>query len=124
MNKFHAKPVVTDEGRFASQGEYKRWKELEILARGGVISKVERQPKFPLVINGKPVLIRSEGFPNGRRAVYTADASYIENGEPVIEEHKGRDDTASRLRRAVAEAIYGFRIKVVGPASYKQKRRA
>jgi hypothetical protein len=109
----NAVPVVTEEGRFASTGEYRRWKELETMARAGLISNVERQPKFPLVINGQPVVIRSAKVPNGRRCVYTADAAYDENGERVVEDFKGYDTDIARLRRAVVEAIYGIRIKIV-----------
>lgn len=116
-SKYRAKPVVADGERFPSQAEFRRWNELRMLERAGVISCLERQKAFPLVIDGKPILIRSEGYPNGRKAKYTADFVYFENDERIVEEFKGKDTTESRLRRAVAEAIYGFRIRVTGRAA-------
>lgn len=117
MTKYHAKPVVTDEGRFASQGEYRRWCDLKNLQRAGVIKFLERQIAFPLEVDGRPVLIKSKGFPNGRRAKYTCDFRYTENGVSICEEYKGFDTSESRLRRAVAEAIHGFTIRITGAAA-------
>ena len=97
---------------FDSKGEAKRWQELQLLERAGAISDLRRQVKYPLVIEGRPVLIRSEGYPNGRAATYTADFVYVENGRRMVEEFKGFDDDRSRLRRAVVEAIYQFQIRV------------
>jgi hypothetical protein len=81
------------------------------------------------VIDGRPVLIRSERYPNGRAAIYKADFVYERReraGDPwetVVEERKtGWDDPASRLRRAVVETIYQFRI-VVTAGSKKARRR-
>jgi hypothetical protein len=123
-NKFSAKSVVTEAGRFSSTGEHRRWCELELLAKAGVISDLSRQPKFPFFIGSKPVLMRSEGYPNGRQVVYTADFKYVENGIPVTEEFKGLDDTASRLRRAIVEAMYGITIRVTRAPSSRKRRSA
>lgn len=110
-----AKRTDADGTVFDSRAELARWKVLQIMERGRVISGLERQVKLPLVLpNGVPVLIRSEGYPNGRRASYRADFSYLDrNGVRIYEELKGRDDPTSRLRRAVAEACHGITITVV-----------
>ena len=39
--------------------------------------------------------------------------SLVETGETYVEDVKGVDTTASRLRRAVVEAEYGIRIVIV-----------
>jgi len=115
-SKWKAKPVIVDGVRFDSQSEYDRWCELKLMERAGQITHLSRQVRFVLKIGERQVVIRSERYPNGRTAVYTADFTYREkNGRFVVEEHKGIDDSVSRLRRAVVEAIYGFEIRMSGP---------
>ena len=104
---------------FDSKSEARRWAELTLLARAGEIVELERQVRYPLVASGRPVKIRSKGFPNGRPCVYTLDFRYFDRrlGKPIFEEWKGHDDPASRLRRAIIEALYDIEITVTGPAS-------
>ena len=91
------------------------------MERNGLISDLRRQVRFPLVLpNSVPIVLRSTRATKGRgdievlhTCVYTADFVYQRAGRTVVEEFKGFDDDASRLRRAVAEAIYGIRIEVV-----------
>jgi hypothetical protein len=113
---------------FDSKDELRRGAELEREQALGLIRNLRRQVRFPLVIDGSPVLIRSERYPNGRRAGYRADFVYdrkTDSGwQAVVEERKtGWDDPASRLRRAVVEAIYGFRIILsAGKNAARRKR--
>lgn len=103
---------------FDSKAELKRWGELRVLELVGEISDLKRQVKFPLIINGRPVKIRSEGFPNGRACSYKLDFSYIDKaGTQIYEENKGHDLGDSRLRRAVVETIYQIEITVTGAAA-------
>lgn len=100
---------------FDSQGELARWLSLKERETAGEITGLERQLSLPLIISGEPVRIRSGGFPNGRACRYRADFRYVvvATGEEIIEDFKGFDDEASRLRRAVVEAIYRCRIEIV-----------
>lgn len=111
-NKYRAKPEYVNGTRFASGREANRYRELLLLERAGEISELELQPAYPLEIDGRPVLIKSKGYPNGRRSKYTADFRYTDarTGRQVVEDVKGFDTTASRLRRAVVECIYGIEI--------------
>lgn len=103
---------------FDSKSEARRWAELQMLESVGEISDLKRQVRLPLVINRRVVKIRSSGFPGGRPCVYTVDFKYRDRaGTERWEEHKGHDDPAARLRRAVVEAIYGIEIIVTGPAA-------
>ena len=111
-HKYAAQKVEIDGETFDSKSEARRWSELRLLERAGQIRKLRRQVSFPLAIGDAPILIRSEGYPNGRQAKYTADFVYVENEAEIIEERKGFDTTESRLRRAVFEAQYGVRIRV------------
>jgi len=91
--------VVVDGIKFDSNKEAARYKELQLLERAGEIKDLELQPKFYL--QGKNGQIK---FPNGRRAVYTADFQYAnKKGEVIIEDVKS---PASRteayvLRKAI-----------------------
>lgn len=112
-NKYHARRVSVDGEKFDSQAEYERWRELRLLERAGEISNLERQVKIPLEIGGRPIKVRSKGYPNGRPVKYWADFVYFENGQRVYEDKKGFDTPISRLKRAVVEAMYpGVEVRV------------
>jgi hypothetical protein len=98
-----------------------------LLERAGEISELKRQVAFPLEINGQPVVIRSDRYPAGRRCKYRADFTYYDIRFPdvlTVEESKGVWTDAARLRVAVAEAIYGFRLLITGPAKLPTRRRS
>lgn len=112
---------------FDSLGELKRWEELRLLERAGKIRELRRQVRFPLEINGRPVVIRSAGFPTGRRCAYTADYTYFSVDFPnvlTVEDFKPFATDAARLRIAVAECIYGFRVLLTGGGGYRTQRRS
>src|SRR6185437_7258025 len=113
-NKYRAKAINTPDGRFHSQAEYARYCELKVLRDAGLISELKRQVVFPLTIMGRPILIRSERYKQGRACKYTADFTYIEKSLPVVEDWHPVATAESRLRIAVAEAIYGFRVRITG----------
>lgn len=107
-NKYGNKRVMVDGINFASGKEAKRYQALKLLQERGEISHLEIQPAFKFEVNGRPVLIRSGGFPNGRQAKYTADFSYFDGKNRVVEDVKS---TATRteayaLRKALVEAIW------------------
>jgi hypothetical protein len=82
-----------------SKSELKRWGQLRMLERAGEISELQTQPVYPLTVNGVSI---------GR---YTADFRYRDKGgDLVVEDHKGADTDASRLRRKLAEAEHGIKI--------------
>jgi lysozyme family protein len=110
--------TTSDGITFDSASEKARWHQLQLRERAGEIMGLERQVKFPLILpNGTPVKIRSLGFPRGRLCTYRADFRYADavTGAVTTEDYKGHDDPASRLRRAVVEAIYGIEITLTGP---------
>jgi hypothetical protein len=111
--KYRSKPTTVDGIRFASKKEARRYSELKLLEQAGAISDLEIQPVFPIVIAGKPVLLRSSGYPNGRKAKYLADFAYVERDERVVEDVKGMDTPLSALKRALVEAIYGVKVVVL-----------
>jgi hypothetical protein len=111
-HKFHATRAQVDGEWFDSKSEAVRYGELRMLQRAGEITGLKRQVRFPIVIDGAPVKIRSDGFPNGRAVVYVADFVYFEGQQRVIEDRKGMDTPISRLKRALIEAIYHVKVRV------------
>lgn len=111
-NNFGAKKTVVDGITFDSGREARRYSELKLLERANEIVDLELQPEFPLGTDNDPVKIRSAGYPNGRRCKYKADFRYYDNvsGLVVIEDAKGHDTDAARLRRAFVEWQYKIRI--------------
>jgi hypothetical protein len=113
-NKYSAIKTVVDGIKFDSKREAKRYAELKLLERAGEIADLELQPCwFFTMQGGRDVLIRSKGYPNGRRATYSADFRYRDSdGQTIIEDVKttATDTEASRLRRAMVEAQYGVRV--------------
>lgn len=112
-SKYGNKRVTHDGMTFDSKAEVRWWEQLKLRQMAGEISDLKRQVPFLLVINSVPVKIRSDGYPKGRVCRYTADFTYTEGGVRRILDVKGADDPASRLRRAVVEAIYGVVVEVV-----------
>lgn len=111
--KYRNRKIKVDGETFDSTKEYKRWLELRQLEMAGEITGLERQPKFWLEIDGRPILIRSERYRRGRRASYKADFAYFKDGQRIIEDVKTAvtRTEAYALRKGIVEAMYpGTRI--------------
>ncbi|MBP1312302.1 ABC-type sulfate transport system substrate-binding protein [Paenibacillus sp. 1182] len=100
MNKYNAKKKIVDGIEFDSMTEAKRYAELVILERGGLISELTLQPKFtllePFTKHGKK-----------RRAItYKADFMYMEDGKTIVEDVKGFAARDFSLRRKLFDAKF------------------
>lgn len=84
-SKFHNVRIEVDGLRFDSKKEYKRYTELKLLERAGVIRDLRLQVPFELIPAQKGGL-RSE-----RPMTYVADFVYfdIEKGKEITEDTKG-----------------------------------
>lgn len=99
-NKFGAISTTVDGIRFASRAEAKRYGELCILQKAGLISDLKCQPRYELSVNGVRV------------CEYIADFSYIERGKGVVEDVKS---PATRtpvylLKKKLMKAIHGLEV--------------
>lgn len=114
-NKFNAKRTVLDGITFHSAGEAQRYAVLKLRERAGEIKDLVLQPRFDFRKEGRWMRIRSTGFPNGRIVHYTADFSYteIETNEHIVEDFKGMDTYASRMKRALVELFHDIKVRVV-----------
>ena len=112
--KYRNRKVSYDGYIFDSIRERDRYVELRALCDQEKIKDLKMQPKFWLKCGGISVRIKSKGYPNGRRASYTADFAYEDTlGTLHVEDVKGMDTSESRLRRAMVEAEYGISIEIV-----------
>lgn len=107
-NKFNARKTVVDGITFDSAREARKWSELKHLEKAGHIANLERQVRFDLAIDGCPILIRSEGYPKGRKAKFTVDFAYTDTklGKRVFLDAKGVATEAYRLRKGIVEAMF------------------
>lgn len=86
---------------FASKREAARYLELKILLKAGLITRLELQPKYPLVISGVRV------------AMYIADFQYVQAGKVVIEDVKGAKTAVYQLKKKIMNALYGIEVKEI-----------
>lgn len=116
-NKYRAVKSEADGLHFDSKKERDRYLQLKLLERAGLINDLTLQPKFWIKIGERDVLIRSAGYPNGRRASYKADFSYydLKEQKTIVEDVKssGTRTEAYALRRAIVEAQYGIEVREV-----------
>ena len=119
-HKYGAKPTVVDGIRFASLKESRRYQELKLLERAGLIRDLILQPSFPLDV------FEVESRPIG---VYRADFEYEEWGGKsvgdrwlhpsaqkwarVVEDVKGFKTPLYRWKKKHVEAQYGIQIREV-----------
>ncbi len=94
MTKYHAVRTILGEHSFASKKEAKRYSELLLLEKAGVIRNLELQPKFILSVNGTKV------------CSYLGDFAYFEKNARVIEDVKGMKTPVYRLKRKLLLAIH------------------
>lgn len=100
--KYHAQPTTVDGIRFASKKEARRWQELQLLVRGGIIKKLVRQPSFEIVVNGHAI------------CRYIADFSYVDrDGVGHVEDVKGVRTPVYRLKAKLVRAVYNIIIEEI-----------
>lgn len=103
-NKYNAKKVVLDGHTFDSRKEAKRYGELKLLERAGIIKDLKLQVFFELVPSNK----------KERGVAYVADFTYFEDGEYVVEDVKSsmtRKLSTYIIKRKLMLDRYGITIR-------------
>lgn len=101
--------TVVDGVTFPSKAEARRYGQLKLLERAGVIAELELHPKYELapavVLDGK----------RHRARFYIADFRYRETatGETVVEDVKGRRLDVYTLKRHLVRHIHGIEVKEI-----------
>lgn len=110
-NKFSARKTMIDGFEFASAAEARRYGELKLLQRAGLIKALGVHPIYPLTIHGVTV------------GKFTADFAYYEGGRKVCEDVKGVVTEAASLRMRVFMACYpDYELKVIQKGKSKPMR--
>ena len=101
-HKYNAKATVAGGVRFASKREAERYLELMAWYDLGWITKPRLQPRFRLDVNGCKI------------CVYIADFLYYDfrSRRLVVEDAKGVQTAAFRLKRRLFEAVYRGRLTI------------
>lgn len=109
-HKYNAKKTYAKGFKFDSQKEAKRYCELELLEKAGLIKNLKKQVRYDILMNGEPVKYES-----GRTIYYLADFEYfdIEKKRKIIEDVKGMDTPVSKIKRALVERSYKIKIDII-----------
>ena len=102
-SKYGNRRVQVGDLTFDSAKEAKRWGELQFMVKAGKIRNLERQVRFPIVVNAVKV------------CTYIADHVYDEMAARVVEDVKSpatRTDVY-RLKVKLLEALHGIQVTEV-----------
>ena len=102
-HKYNAVRVKADGYTFDSKQEYKRYCELKLMEKAGIIWRLKVHPKFDISIKG-------EHF-----CYYTGDFDYFltDNSEYVLEDVKAIATTAYKLQKKALFLDKGIKITEV-----------
>ena len=103
MTKYHAKKTEIDGIIFDSMKEAKRYKQLKIFERAGLIKGLQLQVPFVLIDKSS----------HGRAIKYVADFVYTEDNKMVVEDVKGFKTDVYKLKKRLLAERYGIVIREV-----------
>ena len=102
MSKYKAQKTMADGMMFDSKKEEKRYRELRLMERAGVIANLRLQVPFVLFEKSK----------YGRKIKYIADFVYEEkNGLTVVEDVKGYKTDVYKLKKRILAELYGIEVR-------------
>ena len=99
--KYLNKKTTVGDITFDSLKEANRWAQLQLLQRAGDIANLQRQVRYPLIINGKRV------------CSLVADFAYERDGKLIVEDTKSdftRKLPVWRIKSKLFDAVHGFPI--------------
>jgi hypothetical protein len=108
--KYGNKKITNEHGTFDSKREWRRYQDLILMQKQGLIHGLKRQVKFELVAGVK--------YSNADRAKpairYFADFVYQDaGGNMVVEDAKGFRDDKYQMKKHMMLAICGIEIREV-----------
>ena len=121
-NKYNNKKCTVNGIIFDSRKEARRYQELLLLERAGVIKSLQRQVKYVLIPaqyesferygkNGQELTPGKKLIE--RECAYVADFVYVEDGKTVIEDTKGMKTKDYIIKRKLMLYTHGIRIREV-----------
>lgn len=121
-NKYKAIKTTVNGIEFDSRKEARRYQDLLLLQRAGVIKKLEMQVKFVLIPTQYEITIRygkkGQRLKDKQKLLekecsYIADFVYEENGKKVVEDTKGVKTKDYIIKRKLMLHVHGIRIREV-----------
>lgn len=124
--KYNNRKIIVDGITFDSKKEAKRYKELKMLEKAGIIRDLKRQVKYVLIpaqygrtdevyIKGNNKGKQKKGRLIERECAYYADFVYMQNGNTIVEDVKGyRNGQAYNLfviKRKLMLYVHGVIVK-------------
>ena len=102
-SKFGAKKTVVDGITFDSKWESERYGQLKAMERGGIVTDLELQVKYDIVINDIKI------------CKYIADFVYKEESpdgkiKEIVEDAKGFETPEFKLKKKLMKAVHGIDI--------------
>lgn len=97
-SKYGAVKTTVDGIRFDSKKEAKRYVELMDMQKMGMISDLQLQPSYPIVVNGIEV------------CEYRADFFFRRGETEYVEDTKGFRTPVYKLKKKLVEAMHGIKI--------------
>lgn len=111
MNKYYAQKVEYDGHVFDSRKEYRRYQELKLMEKAGLIEGLQMQVKYTLIPSQKD----ERGKLIERPCIYVADFVYFdtEQNREVVEDTKGVKTKDYIIKRKLMLSVHGIRITEV-----------
>lgn len=127
INKYKAIKTCVNGIEFDSRKEARRYQELLLLQRAGVILNLQLQERFVLIPSQFETIETGEYYKIGPKkgqpktkevcveeaVVYVADFTYVQNGKKIVEDTKGIKTKDYIIKRKLMLYTHGIRIKEV-----------
>ena len=116
VNKYRNKKIVHNGIEFDSKKEARRFSELSLLEKAGIITNLQMQVKFVLIPAQREadIIGKRGGVKPGklieRECSYVADFVYQENGKTVVEDTKGFRTKDYKIKKKLMLWVHGIRI--------------
>ena len=116
MSKYHSKKITVGDETFDSKKEFRRYQELRLMEKAGLILELRRQVPFVLI---PAIREPASTGPRGsvkpgkvieKQVVYIADFVYCKGSELVVEDAKGVRTAEYIIKRKLMLHINGIRI--------------
>ena len=106
MSKYYSKKVIVDNIKFDSKKEARRFTELKLLLKAGIIKDLELQKEYILQDSFKL------NKKTRRKITYKADFTYITTSDNKlhVEDVKGFKTEVYKLKKKLFEYKYGIEI--------------
>ena len=121
MSKYRSRKITMDGETFDSIKEFRRYQELKLMEKAGLVYDLQRQVKFKLIPAQREFTddVTATGKPKKGKLIehecsYWADFVYRDQyGFRVVEDVKGVRTEVYKIKRKLMLWIHGIRIKEV-----------